>query len=142
MALKSSGGIVFQIITLLGLILSSTNVGLLSKLEKPDNTTIRLKIITIFNMVTIATILIMAYSGQVIIDKNFDTGIRLEVAGFILTILNLIFSIIMIVLLILIKNKSEEDMIPIYIISSFLILCNIVTFMTYAFAVEEEEWVN
>jgi hypothetical protein len=140
MTLKSSGGLLFQGTTLLGLILSSTNVGLLSKLEKPDDTTIRLKIITIINMVTILTILIMAYGGEKIIDKNFDTGIKLEVVGFVLTILNLIISIIIIVFLILIKNKSEKNMIPIYVSSVILILCNVITFMTYAFAVNEDEW--
>jgi uncharacterized membrane protein len=140
MPLKSNGGLVFTITTIIAFALCGTNIGLLSSLEEPDETTIRLKIITIFNMVNIMTIMIMAYYGEDIIDKKFNTGIKLEIVGFILTILNFVFSIIMIIFIILIKNKSQEFMVPIFILSISLVLLNIIIFMSYVFAVEEEEF--
>jgi len=142
MTLSSTGGIIFQMASYAGIALGSANIDLLSKLKNPDITTIRLKIITIFNMVTMLITLFLAYYGESTINNNFDTGIKVEIVGFFLTILNLIFSIIIITFLALIKNKSNKNMTPIYVMATFLIICNIVAFITYAFAVNEEEWFN
>lgn len=137
MGLSSVPGIIFTIANSFALFTNITNISLMHvKDDDKDKTQVRLLIVLYLDTVASLLTLIMAIYSEIIIDNDPDSGISTQMIGFIIITIKLLLCIPMIVLMPMVKDVDDSYYIILLVLST--IISNVVMFLTYPFAVDED----
>jgi hypothetical protein len=136
MGLGSVPGIIFTLANSFALFSNITNISLMHvKDDDKDETQVRLLIVLYLDAAASLLTLIMAIYSENIIDNDPDSGISTQMVGFMIITIKLLLCVPMIVLMPMVKEIDDSYYIILLVLST--IICNVVMFLTYPFAVEE-----
>ena len=139
MGFSTTPGIIFLIASTIGLISSLSNCVMMHKIKDKDMSHTRLMIFTYINTIFLLAVQSISIFGNKIIDDDPDTGISAQIMAFILIIFNMALSVPLMVLMPMIKDVDKSP--SVIALTLVTVVCNILCFLTYPFAMEEE-WFN
>ena len=139
MGFYTTPGIIFLIASTVGFISSFSNSILMHRMEKKDVSHTRLMIFTYINSIFLLAIQSISIFGEKIIDDDPDMGISSQMISFVLIVLNMALCVPLMVLMPMIKKLEKSP--TIIALTLVTVICNILCFLTYPFAMEEE-WFN